>query len=61
LDECWFVAAQVDVRVERLVARHVHFGRGRADATARATTGSDADNARIVALTKHRADRLVAG
>jgi pantothenate kinase len=61
LDECWFVEVQENVRVERLVARHVHFGRSRADATARASTGSDGDNARLVALTKHRADRLIAG
>jgi pantothenate kinase len=47
------------VRLARLVARHMQFGRTRAAARQRATTGSDADNARLVAATRARADAIV--
>lgn len=59
LDEVWFVEAPEDVRLGRLIARHVRFGRTVADATARATSGSDAANARLVAATRPRADLVV--
>jgi pantothenate kinase len=59
LDEVWFVDAPDAVRLERLVARHVEFGRTQADAMQRATSGSDADNARIVVATRSRADLIV--
>jgi pantothenate kinase len=59
LDEVWFVQAPEQVRLRRLVARHVEFGRTPADARERATSGSDAANARLVAATSVRADLLV--
>ena len=61
LDECWFVEVPETVRLERLVARHVEFGRMPAEALERATTGSDADNARLIATTRSRADLVVTG
>jgi len=61
LDETWFVEVPEDVRLARLIERHVAFGRDRAEATARATSGSDAANARLVAATRTRADLVVTG
>ena len=61
LDETWFVEVPEDVRLARLIERHVEFGRDRAEATARATSGSDAANARLVAATRTQADLVVTG
>ena len=61
LDEVWFVEVAEEQRLARLIDRHVEFGRSRAEATARATTGSDAANARLVAATRSRADLVVSG
>jgi pantothenate kinase len=59
LDECWFVEVPEHIRLARLVERHVRYGRTVEEATARATRGSDADNARLVAATRGRAQRAV--
>ena len=59
LDETWFLEAPEEVRLERLIARHIEFGRSRVEARQRATAGSDADNARLVAATRPRADLIV--
>jgi pantothenate kinase len=59
LDEVWFVEAPEPVRLARLVARHIEFGRGPDEAHARATEGSDAANAALVAATRSRADLVV--
>jgi len=61
LDACWFVEVPEAARVERLIARHVSYGWDPAAARLRATTGSDAANARLVAATRDRADVVVAG
>jgi pantothenate kinase len=61
LDEIWFVDVAEELRLARLIDRHVEFGRSRADAMVRATTGSDAANARLVTATRSRADRVVSG
>jgi pantothenate kinase len=61
LDEVWFVEVDDAVRLERLTARHVEFGRSPDEARVRATSGSDADNARLVAATRSRADVIVDG
>jgi pantothenate kinase len=58
LDEAWFLAPDEDVRRARLIARHEHHGRSHAEAVARAD-GSDAANARMIAATADRADRVV--
>jgi pantothenate kinase len=59
LDEAWYVHVPEDTRIERLVARHVAFGRSEAQARAWAL-GSDQDNAVLVAATRGRADLEVA-
>jgi pantothenate kinase len=57
LDEVWYV--DDPRRVEWLVARHVGHGWDPAEAAARATVGSDAVNARVVAASRHRADLVL--
>ncbi len=58
LDECWYVEPGDDLRLERLIRRHVEFGRSPDEAYER-STGSDGTNARVVATTRHRASRIV--
>lgn len=58
LDEVWYVAPPDDVRVERLIARHVSFGRS-PDAAREWVMRSDEANARYVATTRERADRTI--
>ncbi|WP_119695949.1 nucleoside/nucleotide kinase family protein [Microbacterium halotolerans] len=57
LDEAWFLDPGDDTRVERLIARHERFGRGRAEALERAT-GSDELNAQLIRATRSLADRV---
>jgi pantothenate kinase len=59
MDEVWFAEVAEDVRLARLVARHVEFGRTRTEARRRASAGSDAANAKLVAATRLRADLVV--
>jgi pantothenate kinase len=58
LDACWYIELDERLRTERLIARHMQFGRSRQDAADRAH-GSDLRNARLVAHTKVRATRVV--
>jgi len=58
LDACWYVELDDAVRVGRLIARHVEFGRTPSDAAAWVTR-SDEANARLIAAMRHRADRIV--
>ena len=58
LDECWYVESDEDVRLDRLIARHVSFGRAPHEAHAR-SHGSDGRNAEIVKAYKARATRVV--
>ncbi len=58
LDRCWFVDADPAQRVERLIARHVAFGRSPADAE-EWVRRSDEANARLVDATRGRADLTV--
>jgi pantothenate kinase len=58
LDEVWFL--DDPRRLEWLVRRHVGQGRDPAAARARATSGSDAENARLVAAGRERADLVLA-
>ncbi|GAA4619497.1 nucleoside/nucleotide kinase family protein [Saccharopolyspora hordei] len=60
LDECWFLAPDDEVRVQRLVARHVAHGRTPQEA-AEWVQRSDEANARLVAPTRARADLVVLG
>jgi pantothenate kinase len=58
LDETWYLDPPEDVRLERLVARHVAYGKDPAAARAWAL-GSDQRNAELVASTRERADVVV--
>jgi pantothenate kinase len=58
LDEVWYVDPGDTLRRERLVERHVQFGRSRADAEAHAL-GSDERNAELVARNRSAAHRII--
>jgi pantothenate kinase len=58
LDEVWYVHLQDEVRLDRLVSRHVEFGKDPAAAIAWAT-GTDQRNAELVATGRDAADLLV--
>ncbi len=58
-DEIWYVDQPEPVRIERLVARHVRYGRSANDARRRATEGSDGANAELVRGTRDRATLVV--
>lgn len=58
LDECWYVDVDDQLRVAELVARHVSFGRS-PEAAGEWVARSDEANARLVAGTRHLADRWV--
>lgn len=58
LDEVWFVDTPRELRLSRLVERHMLFGMDRPAAEAWAS-GSDEANARLIEATRHRADRII--
>lgn len=58
LDSVWYVEADERLRLERLIGRHMRFGRDREAATGWAA-GSDEVNACLVRFTRHRADLVV--
>jgi pantothenate kinase len=58
LDEVWFCDQDPDVRLERLVARHVRFGKD-PDVAAAWVAAVDEPNAALVAATRDRADLTV--
>jgi pantothenate kinase len=59
LDECWYVEADDELRRERLVARHVQFGKEPEDAR-RWVDEVDERNAELVRATRDRADLVIA-
>jgi pantothenate kinase len=59
LDAVWFLDPGEDIRINRLVRRHIQFGRTPNAALKRATTGSDAINAELIAATRRRADLVI--
>jgi pantothenate kinase len=58
LDEVWFVEQADEVRIERLIARHITYGK-EPDAARAWVLGSDQRNAELIAATRHRADLVV--
>jgi pantothenate kinase len=58
IDAVWFVATEERERIERLVARHIEFGKTPDEARAWVAT-TDQGNAELVAGTAGRADRIV--
>jgi pantothenate kinase len=59
LTEAWYLDVPEDLRIERLVSRHIAFGRTPEVSLERSTTGTDGRNARYVAQTRPRADLLI--
>jgi len=60
LDETWFVEIDDEVRVDRLIRRHIEFGKTPAQA-AEWVERLDEQNARLIAATRDRADVIVRG
>jgi len=60
VDEVWFLEPEEDVRMARLIARHMEFGRDRGAAEDR-STGSDQVNAELISGTREGADVVVTG
>jgi len=58
MDAVWFVASEDTTRVERLVARHIEFGKSPQQARAWVAT-TDQPNSELVAATAGRADRVI--
>jgi pantothenate kinase len=58
LDETWYLQGNPERRRERLIARHIRFGKSAADARAMAD-GSDARNAEQVSQTQSSADLVI--
>lgn len=58
LDEAWFLQPPEPVRLERLIARHIAFGKDEAAARAWAL-GSDERNADVIRRTAEQADLVV--
>jgi pantothenate kinase len=56
--EVWYADLDQDTRLERLIDRHVRFGKDQSDALSWAT-GTDERNAALVAATRPRADLIV--
>jgi hypothetical protein len=54
LDHTWFIEIDDEVRIERLIARHIRYGKTQEDAE-NWSKGSDEANARFIELTAHRA------
>jgi pantothenate kinase len=59
LTETWYLDVPEELRLERLVSRHIAFGRTPEAALERATSGSDGRNAAYVAASRSRADVLL--
>ena len=58
LNHTWFIEIDDEVRVERLIARHVRYGKTPAEAEAW-SRGSDETNARFIGLTANRAENRI--
>jgi pantothenate kinase len=58
MNAVWFVASEDSVRVERLVERHVRFGKTPAEASAW-VAGTDQRNSDLVSPTVTGADRII--
>lgn len=59
LTEVWYLDTPEELRLDRLVSRHVAFGRPPAAARERAVTGSDGRNAELIRASRKRAHVLL--
>ena len=60
IDEAWYLDLSDEVRIERLIARHLAYGKSRSQARAWVLR-SDERNAELVARTRAQADLVVSG
>jgi pantothenate kinase len=58
LDECWYIDSDEQLRLDRLIARHMFYGRSQEQARER-SYGSDQRNADLVIATRGAATRIV--
>jgi pantothenate kinase len=58
LDHTWFIEIADEVRIERLIARHIRYGKTPEEAESW-SKGSDEANARFIELTAHRASNKI--
>jgi len=58
LDHSWFIQIDDEVRIERLIARHIQFGKS-PEAAENWSRGSDEANARFIAKTASKAKNLI--
>jgi pantothenate kinase len=58
LDHTWFIEIDDEVRIERLIARHIRYGKTPTEAE-NWSRGSDEANARFIELTAHRASNII--
>lgn len=58
LDESWFLSLDDAIRQERLIARHMRYGKSKEEAEFW-SLGSDEANAQVVAESSHHATRIV--
>ncbi|CAB4741159.1 MAG: nucleoside/nucleotide kinase family protein [Actinobacteria bacterium] len=58
LDHTWFIEIDDEVRIERLIERHIRYGKTPAEAE-NWSRGSDESNARFIALTAHLAQNRI--
>ena len=58
LDECWFIDLEEDIRIDRLIKRHIAVGKSPDDAE-KWSRGSDQKNAEAVIALRERADLLI--
>jgi pantothenate kinase len=58
LDHTWFIEIDDEVRIERLIARHIRYGKTPVEAE-NWSRGSDEANARFIELTAHRASNII--
>lgn len=58
LDECWFIDLAEDLRIDRLIKRHIQVGKSPADAE-KWSRGSDQKNAQAIIALRNRADLVI--
>ena len=58
LNHTWFIEINDEIRIERLIARHVRYGKTPEEAEAW-SRGSDETNARFIGLTANRAENRI--
>jgi len=58
LDQSWFIEIDDEVRMQRLIARHIKYGKSPQEAE-EWSRGSDEANAKFIAKTASRAERII--